>query len=77
MNPRFIPPARHASTGRRVNSRSRPESLSAESPSQTRRKLEELAIELGAKNSGAASQISQAGQRDSAVASSSQLGLTV
>ena len=79
MNPRFIPPARHASTGRsRVNSRSRPaESLSAESPaSQTRRKLEELAIELGAKNSGAATSQISPGQRDSALASSSQLGLT-
>lgn len=74
MNPRFIPPARHASTGRsRVNSRSRPaESLFAESPaSQTRRKLEELAIELGAKNSGAATSQISPGQRDSALASSS------
>eukprot|EP00438_Fugacium_kawagutii_P012280 Skav236747 [mRNA] locus=scaffold2899:106997:108354:- [translate_table: standard] len=61
----FTPPARPSSRGGR-----RAESLSAEPPgSQARRKLEELAVELGAPTATA-----HGGQRDSMVPATSQLG---
>lgn len=67
MNPDFTPPARFSSSSGR-----RAESLSAESPgSQARRKLEELAVELGAPAATA-----HGGQRDSMFPATSKLGRT-